>query len=336
MADVKNLTKILVDARHGCVEQYSTRQANELLTKALIEANNGSTKIDYKAIRDGKCPGLFSLIEQMIGSVVRETIADDPVFMALVDDISVDLGDAPVFYEEDNDLFYVAEIAEGTQGIRRQRFEGGAEVTIPTKLYGVRIYEELNRVMAGRVDWNDLVNKVGASFAKKLADDAVTLLANITAADLGGSVFFPAAGTYDEDALLDLIEHVEASANGQKATILCTKKAARMLAPAIQGADSRSDLYNLGYYGMFYGVPVVTIPQRHKFGTTQFAVSDRTFTIIAGGEKPIKMVHEGEPLIIDHMPETNGDLTYEHFYTDRYGMGIIVPTGGAGVGRYQF
>ena len=246
MADITNLVKVLVDSRHGCVENYSARQADELLTKALIEVNNGSTKMDYRAIRDGKCPGLFAFLEEMIGSVAHETVANDPVFQALVDERNVALGDQVWFNEDAGNLFYVAEIAEGTQGIRRQRFEEGSQVTIPTKLYGVRIYEELNRVLAGRVDWNELVNKIADSFAKKLADDAVTLLGNVTANDLGGNVFFSNTGVYNEDALLDLIAHVEASANGQQATIICTKKAARMLAPSIQGTDSKSDLYNLG------------------------------------------------------------------------------------------
>ena len=78
----------------------------------------------------------------------------------------------------------------------------------------------------------------------------------------------------------------------------------------------------------------MVIPQRHKFGTTQFAVSEKIITVLAGGEKPIKLVYEGDPLIIPHDPDTNADLTYEHFYTERYGMGIVTPTNGAGVGRY--
>ncbi len=60
---------------------------------------------------------------------------------------------------------------------------------------------------------------------------------------------FPTAGAYDEEELLDLIAHVEADCHGKPATIIGTKKAVRNLAPSIQGTDSKSDLYNLGYYG---------------------------------------------------------------------------------------
>ena len=42
------------------------------------------------------------------------------------------------------------------------------------------------------------------------------------------------------------MSHVEASANGKPATIIGTKVALRNLAPAIQGNDSKSDLYNMG------------------------------------------------------------------------------------------
>ena len=58
-----------------------------------------------------------------------------------------------------------------------------------------------------------------------------------TADDFGGVTYFPTAGAYDEEELLDLIAHVEAAANGKPATIIGTKKAVRNLAPSIQGTD---------------------------------------------------------------------------------------------------
>ena len=73
--------------------------------------------------------------------------------------------------------------------------------------------------------------------------------------------YFPAAGAYDEEELLDLISHVEAAANGKPASIIGTKKAVRNLAPIYSGTDSERDIYNLGYYGKFYGTPVVVAPQ---------------------------------------------------------------------------
>lgn len=246
MAEFNDIVKLAVDSYHGRVEKYSNDQAQETLRAALIAANNGSTTINYKAIRDGKCNGLFALIEEILSKTVIEGLQSTDFFNSLVEYRNVAEGDKPVFIVEDSNLFVVDEIADGTQGIRRQRLGGSTEVSIPTSMHAVRIYEELNRVLSGRVDFNYFINKVAESFEKKILDDVYTLWDGATADELGGVTYFPEAGTYNEDELLDLISHVEAAAGGKTATILGTKKALRNLAASIQSDSAKEDLYNMG------------------------------------------------------------------------------------------
>ena len=335
MADMKDIVKVAVDAYHGNVEQYSVGQSMELLHKALVEANGGSTVLNYRNIRDGKCNGLFTLIEEILSRTIVEGLQGDEYFNALVDFRNVAEGDKNIFVVEDSNLFVVAEAADGTQGIRRQRLGGTSEVSIPTSLKVVKIYDEMNRVLSGRVDFNTFINKVAVSFRQQLLNDIYTLWSGATATDFGGVTYFPTAGAYDEDELLDLIAHVEAAANGRTATIIGTKKAVRNLAPSIQGSDSESDIYNLGYYGKFYGTPVMVTPQRHKIGSTEFTLDDNILTIIAGDDKPIKCVYEGNPIVLMGDPMTTGDLTQEYLYGEKYGMGIVLAGGNAGIGRYE-
>ena len=335
MADMKDIVKVAVDAYHGNVEQYSVGQSMELLHKALVETNGGSTVLNYRNIRDGKCNGLFTLIEEILSRTIVEGLQGDEYFNALVDFRNVAEGDKNIFVVEDSNLFVVAEAADGTQGIRRQRLGGTSEVSIPTSLKVVKIYDEMNRVLSGRVDFNTFINKVAESFRQQLLNDIYTLWSGATATDFGGVTYFPTAGAYDEDELLDLIAHVEAAANGRTATIIGTKKAVRNLAPSIQGNDSESDIYNLGYYGKFYGTPVMVTPQRHKIGSTEFTLDDNILTIIAGDDKPIKCVYEGNPIVLMGDPMTTGDLTQEYLYGEKYGMGIVLAGGNAGIGRYE-
>ena len=336
MAEMHDIVKLAVDAYHGTVEKYSVNQSMDTLRQALIEANGGSTVLNYKNIRDGKCNGLFTLIEEILSRTVVEGLQGDEFFNAMVDFRNVAEGDQNLFIVEDNNLFVVADTADGTQAVRRQRLGGKSETSIPTVMKTVRIYEELNRVLSGRVDFNYFINKVAESFRQKLLNDIYALWSDATAADLGGVTYFPTAGSYDEDALLELIGHVEAAAGGKTATIVGTKKAVRALAPSIQGCESKSDLYNLGYYGKFYGTPVVVTPQRHKVGSTQFVLDDDVLTIIAGDDKPIKVVYEGDPLVMMGNPMDNMDLTQEYFYGEKYGLGLVLAGGNAGIGRYEF
>lgn len=335
MAEMKDIVKLAVDTYHGNVEKYSTSQSMDVLREAFIEANGGSTTLNYKNIRDGKCVGLFALLEEILSRTTVEGIQENDYFNALVDFRNVPEGDKNLFYVEDSTLFVVSETADGTQGVRRQRLGGVSETSIPTSLKTVRIYEELNRILAGRVDFNTFINKVSQSFQQKLLNDVYALWSTATANDFGGTTYFPAAGAYDEDALLDLIAHVEAAAGGKTATILGTKKAVRNLAPSIQSHDSKNDLYHMGYYGDFYGTPVVATPQRHQVGSTDFVLRDDMLTIIAGDDRPIKCVYEGDPIVIMDDPMKNGDLTQNYFYGSKYGMGIVLAGGNAGIGRYE-
>ena len=335
MTDMTKIARVAVDAYKGCVKDYSIADSQSLITKALVEVNNGKTYLDYKDIRDGKCPELFSFLEVTLSATVVEGLQGDEYFNALCDFRNVAEGDQNVFSVEDSELFIVADTADGTQGVRRQRLGGVSETAIPTSLKTVRIYEELNRVLAGRVDFNHFINKVAESFRQKLLNDVYTLWTGATADQLGGVTYFPEAGAYDEDELLDLISHVEAAAGGKAATIVGTKKALRALKDAIDSDAAKNDLYNFGYVGKFYGTPVVATPNRHKVGTTDFVFDDDVLTIIAGDDKPIKFVYEGDPIVLMGDPMQNADFTQEYLYGEKYGMGIVLAGGNAGIGRYE-
>lgn len=335
MNDMNDIIQVAVDAYHGNTVKYSVGDSMELLNKALIEANGGSTTLNYKNIRDGKCNGLFALVEEILARTVVEGLQNSDYFNALVDFRNVALGDKNVFMVEDSNLFIVSDAAEGTQGIRRQRLGGVSETSIPTSFKVVKIYEELNRVLSGQVDFNTFIRKVGESFQRKLLDDIYSLWETASANDFGGAAYFPAAGAYDEDALLEVIAHVEAAAGGKPATILGTKVALRNLAPSVHGVDSKSDLYNQGYFGKFYGSNVVATPQRHKINSTDFVMDDKTLTIIAGDDKPIKCVYEGQSTVIMGTPADKKDLTHEYLYGEKYGLGIVLAGGNAGIGRYK-
>ncbi len=317
MADIKDIVKLGIDGYKGTVDKYSVKESQDTLRQALIEANNGSTVLDYRAIRDGKCTGLFSIVEEILSRTVVEGLQEDDFFNDFVDFRNVAEGDKNLFIIDDNNLFVIDDVADGTQGVRRQRLGGSTEISIPTSMKMVRIYEELNRVLAGRVDFNHFIDVVADSYRKKILTDIYTLWSGITATDLGGAAYYPSvvvSGTYSEDDLLDTIAHVEAAAGGKPATILGTKKALRKLQESIQCDGAKEELHNYGYYGKFYGTPCVAMPQRHQVGSTNFVFDDKILTVIAGDSKMIKFVYEGDPIVLMGNPMDNADFTQELEY----------------------
>lgn len=341
--EMNEIIKTAVDAYHGNVQKYSVGESQDALRNALIELNGGSTKLDYRRVRDGQCNGMFALIEQILGRTVVDGLTDSDFFNQFVEFRNVAEGDEPVFYVKDAVAYAVAKAADGNQAIRRQRLSGWSDVTIPTYMHYVRIYEELNRILSGRVDFNEMISDVADAFQKQILSEIFDAWTDATNAQLGGSVAMPyvVSGSYSQSAMLKLIEMVEAAAGGKPATILGTKAALRNLAESIQSDGAKEELHQWGYYGKFLGTPCVALPQRYKSGITtpsstdDFQFSDSLLTVVATDEKPIKLVYEGDPLIINRAPEQNFDLTQEYLYGSKWGTGIVLAGANSGIGKYS-
>ena len=333
---MNELVRLALDAHNGTVQKYSVNEAQETLRQALIEANGGSTKLDYRALRDGKCTGVFSLVEEILRNTIPQGLEQNELFNALVEYHNIAEGDDMVFHVDSSDLFFVDPIAKGTQGIRRQRIADVKDVPVPMTVHGVRIYEELSRILAGRVDFNDLINKVDQSVQNQILNEVYAAWMAATT-ELGDTAYYTTtAGSYSDADLMAMIQHVEAAAGGKQATLIGTKAALMPLATSGMAFDPvKNDLYNDGFIGRFYGTPTIAIPQRHKIGSTQFAYDDKTITIVAGDAKPIKFVQKGDPLIIPVDPSSNMDLTQEYFLAEEWGTAIAM-AGNAGIGRYEF
>ena len=68
---------------------------------------------------------------------------------------------------------------------------------------------------------------------------------------------------------------------------------------------------------------MVSMRQAHKAGTDTFAINDNKIYVIAGSDKPIKVVREGEGLVIATDAYSTADLTQNYLYGEKYGVGAI-------------
>lgn len=329
MSTTIDLINVAVDAYKGVPSgNYSVEQSLEAVTNGLIAMNNGKNYLDYRDVRDGKCNGLFAVIEEIINRTVIDGLQGNEFFMNLVEYKNMFLGDKNEFYVPDDSLFKVATITRGTQGIRRQRLNGGSKFSVDIKTYGVKIYATIDAVLSGRINFNDLINRVSESILKQQYEDIYLAWGNMISGT--GSTYMPVAGSYNEDSLLDLCEHVEVN-NGTVPTILGTRKALRRITTANVSDSAKEDLYNMGYYGKFNGYNMIRIKQQHKTNTDEFIFPDNKIYIIGTDIKPIKYVTEGQSLIITRNPEDNADLTQEYFISYKAGASVIMPDKKIGV-----
>lgn len=320
--EMNNVVKLAIDAIHGQVSgNFSNQETSETIRQAMIEMNGGSDKLNIKTFHRGS--ELYAFIEEILPHVIQEGLTGTEFFMNMVDYKNMAEGDAPEFVSEDNSEFIVARIGNGTQSIRRQRLSGGESVTLTTQPHGIKIYEELRRVLAGRVDFNTFIAKVGEAFTKYINGEIFKAFNSLSANTKGLNDTYVISGSFDENKLQDVIAHVEAS-TGKTAKIMGTKKALRKVTTAVVSHEAESDMYHVGHYGRFYGTEMVSIKQVHIPGTDNFMLDDNKLYVIAADDKFIKMVNEGEGLLRNNDGSENGDLTMEYTYIQCFGIAIMV------------
>jgi len=300
---------------------YSAAESSDVLRQALIEVNGGSSKVDLKSMRRNKTE-IFEILEEILPVIVQESMSQDTFLTNFMEERNVAAGDALSFAADDNSQFIVSEIADGIARPRRQRIPHKTNVTIPTAWHAVRMYEEWSRFMAGRIDWNELVDRVGRAFRERLYQDIFTAFSGISASTAGLNSTYVTSGSYSEEAILAIVDHVEA-ATGQRVVIVGTRPALRKCTSAVVADEAKSAYYNSGYYGKLAGVDMVAIRNVHIPGTDTFMFTDNVLYMMASGDKPIKLVREGDPWIDDRM-EGNADKTIEYTYQEKYGVGLIV------------
>lgn len=322
-----NFRKLCIDAYRGVSTAFAEGNPTDVIVNKIKEANNGSTKIDYKAIRDGKCPELFAVIEELIDVALDVAVLEDSPIRNMIETKNGEWGDKPEFLVPDNSLLTVDVVANGTQGIRRQRLIGGQKVPLTPVNKAIKIYEELILILSGRIDWVEFVNRVAKSFEREFYASVAKQFNNLATARFTVS----ASGSPTEAGLLDLIEKVEA-ATGKTAYLLGTRTAFRNFTMTQVGEKVKDDYYDMGYAGKFNGTDCIRL-RNYLDAAGNFVLSDTRVYVVTGDDKIIKHYIEGEPLVIARDATENADLTQEYTVIRREGIAVVVS---ATMGVYDF
>jgi hypothetical protein len=322
MADKNAIVKLAVDI---CKNKVNTEFASadrdeqmKVLRESLIEANGGNSKLTYKSMRNNI--ELFEIIETILEQNDVQGFEDNDFFEQFVDYRNLKLGDENQFYVPDNSLFVVNTIAEGVNGTLRQRINKGTTQTITPTLKTISAYEELNRLLSGRIDIVEFVEKIRKSFMnKRMTSIYTTFYGGLSGLPAG----FTVTGSYTEANLQDIIAHVEAS-TGEDAIIVGTKKALGKVTTAVVSENAKERYNQMGFYGVFNGTPMTYIKQSHTAGTHDFAISDSDIWVVSAGVKPVKFVTEGDAIFEQGQAIDNADLTVDMFAGERWECGIVL------------
>lgn len=319
--ETNKLIKLAVDTVKGVPSAFSEGNPSDVIRNALIEANGGSTKIDVKAMR--KTNGsFFELVEELIVASIIEGLPESNPIFKWAETKNGKAGDKPEFKVHKDSVLAVAEVANGTLGIRRQRIFGDTTKTLTPIPHAVKVYEELQRLLAGRADWVDFVNAVSRSFILDTNRAIANAFASIATTTPN---VIPETGSFYEASMVALIEKVEMNNPGKTARIFGTKTALRNLNVSTSnmvGETIKDDYYNMGYMGKFNGTEVFELKNGLKADGTTKILDDTKLYVIATDEQFIKYYNEGDALIVESKLGDNSDLTQDYTVINTYAVAV--------------
>jgi hypothetical protein len=306
------------------VAEYSEVKANDVIRKAFVEIM-GTDKPDARQFRRHKVD-IFEIIEEVLEQTITDGLIANSFFDQFVEYRDLNLGDTNEFYVEDRSVLSVARHAGNHWDIRRQKLNIGDTFTVQSESYAAAIYTDFKRFLAGRIDWDAFINKVGQAFANQLNSRIYTeFMATMTYLPAE----FKSTGTYADATLLGIAEHTQAANQGSEIIIAGTRTAlAKLSADTTYLSENMKDELNKnGVVGFWKGYKLLTIPQNHVANTFNFQLANDRLMVLPSNVKPIKVVKEGMPMIKEVSDGTvNRDMSMEYNFISNYGVVAVFNT----------
>jgi len=319
------IIKLGIDVAQGRLPlQYSVNDADTALRvgfNQMMGLADDATQIPYKTFRKHKVE-IFEILEEVFDSVLEEGLRgqlDD-----FVEYRNLALGDMNEFVVPANKAFRVSVVSDGNGNFRRQRLIDGTKFSVDTDIYGVKIYEEFSRFMAGRIDWLGMVRDVATSMAKDIEEKIASAIMNhFTEAGAEAPYRLTSSGAVPtEKEIITMAKHVEA-ATGEKAVIYGSALALNQLDLRLTSEADKEARNTTGYYGKVGGVEVREIVNGHKIGGTDFIFADDFLLILPQTkDRMCKVVNEGTATI-EETVTGNADMTKEYMMINKVGISII-------------
>lgn len=314
----EDLKKLSLDLYNNKNLVYNETTGDEAMRKIISKAigQEVGAPIDYYAFEENKNK-VFQILSVAIDAVLPVVLTNQ--FDSLADVRNVNFGDKPRFDIEDNSLLRVGMIASGTQDLTRQELFG-THFTVDTDWYGASIFAELERFLAGEINWQTMINRITASFENKMQGQIYD--AFVKSYD-GLRSTRKQTGTYDEDKLLEIADIVGIASGGKKVAVYGTPSALRAVSKESVASDGMKDQMNkVGYLGTVAGLDLIALPQVFKAGKEEFAIDNKTLLVLPQGEKIVSIVLEGQAIVKDESGDNRNDMQKEFKTMKRYGLQV--------------
>ena len=302
-------------------EKITKKDLAETLRETINKDMLGGLTL-YQAKRRNNV-AVMEVIEEIINISLIEKVVECPFVEKFVEIRNLQLGDKNEFYAEGN-VLTAKKLAGNHWDIDRQTVELGNSFSIATEWVGMAVYAELEQFLLGTCSLERLLDKVYKAMNKYVKEHLFASFEK--AAEVIPAAYNKASNSIaDLQSLVDLM--LAASESGQL-TIAGTRGALRKLTSQLNEvwlADSQKEaMANTGTAGVWEGIDLMVIPQALKSGSvSELALDDTKLFLVAGDNKPIKMVVEGDTRTRTVDSQNSNDMTETYEVATKVGFGVV-------------
>jgi len=304
--------------------KFNKSEMNEYIKQAILESVGGEW--NYYSFKQNEYK-VFAILAEVLPTSIMASLSER--FDSFAEYKDTALGDKNSFHVEDNQLFPVVTSARGTKDIHRSTLLN-SNFSVPTTLKAIKIYAELDELMAGKVDFARMTERVATSFAQEIGLMISNAIYN-SFSSVGTN--YKATGAFDDDQLDTIIDHVKAATGAQSVQIFGSRKALKQVNNSFGFSDRMLEEANdLGYVGTYNGSQLIALPQAYLNRSQTFAVDRDHLIIVPSSEKIAKVVFEGEAYVDSTPAMQRNDLQPEYFWGRMIGAAALT----AVEGKYGF
>lgn len=316
LAKLTDIQKIARDCYRGNVEKFSKNAANDVLRAEIVEKVGGEW--NYTNFQKNKWD-VYALLQEIID--VDLVNLSEEAFKQFCEVKNFELGDAPEYAVKNNNLFRVGVIGSGINSTRRQRKLGSKLRTDAFKL-AIATYEELDRFIAGRIDWKEYVDTVVASFNHEIATQIVNAFGKAYS-DIATNLKISSNEAGLGEELKTVINRVKGS-TGKSVEVYGTAEALGKV-PGVGAVADLNDKRELGFVQVVNGVKMVELPNTYNEATGEWALRNDVLYVIPTGEKIVKLGYEGGVTILEDTTGTHrDDQQIEMTYMQKIHLAVLV------------
>ncbi len=328
------LINLINDSQMNRVELYQSFDKNDNVQKRTDEAARKGFRavlgigddepLSFRVFRNN-ANKIFTVIEEVLDTNLPLAWEGSPFFNELVETRNIMLGDKNEFVVKDASIPTAHLFAGNHWDTDRKKLPGNKAFSVKTEWVYVRVYDDIERFLKGITTLSEMIYKIQEAM-RRYVDSLINTA--FTNAALALPSNFVKTGTYDKDTMLELIDMVS-TASQSDVLIAGTRTGLAKIMDAIDAKwiseDQKREMATTGGIVQLTGLGVngIRIPQSFIPNTFNFAVNNKWLYVLPVGDKPVKVVFEGDTRARNLDEQMTHDQTVDIQAQTKLGVDVI-------------